>query len=422
MAGKSSRLPPPLGSLAVVAGVIVCAVLLWGLRSLILPIAAGALFAYVCYPLVANLERFRLTRGLAIVLLLMGLVLAGLFVFTQLRASIPDESGLLELRVRALHNINRRYQALMGLDPSLTAGNRVYQLVHADVDPLLDRVNRALALEPEERSRFLASRTSGSAESDALLRYDAENQQMLEARGQAALARSGPEGAPAESATASHARARTPLASLGGILSTWIVAPAVFLFFLRDTGEIKRRFFRTIPNRLFEPALSILADLDRALGGWLRGVFLESAFLGVSMAVLLAVLGVPLGWAILIGLAAAASNPIPYVGSAVALLGGLAYSLVADTVHPLLPWVRGESVALWIVVGVALIEIVKNLVFEPFVLGHAAELHPLAVLIGVLGGGILFGVVGLVLALPTLTISRALVSSTARQFKAYGLV
>jgi predicted PurR-regulated permease PerM len=310
----------------------------------------------------------------------------------------------------------------MGLDKSLTAGNGFYQLVRADVDPLLDRVNRAVALEPEERSRFLASRTSRSAESDRLLRYDAENQQMLEARGQAALARSGRGGASAESVAARDARAKTPLASLGGILSTWIVAPAVFLFFLRDTGEIKRRFFRMIPNRLFEPVLAILADLDRALGGWLRGICLESGFLGVTMAVLLAVLGVPLGWAILIGLAAAAANPIPYVGSAVALLGGVAYALVADTVDPLLPWVRGDRVALWMVVGVALIEIVKNLVFEPFVVGQAAELHPLVVLVGVLGGGILFGAVGLVLALPTLTISRALVSSTARQFRAYGLV
>jgi predicted PurR-regulated permease PerM len=55
-------------------------------------------------------------------------------------------------------------------------------------------------------------------------------------------------------------------------------------------------------------------------------------------------------------------------------------------------------------------------------MGHAAELHPLAVLIGVLGGGILFGVVGLVFALPTLTIGNALVTSTVRQLRAYGLV
>ena len=420
----STAKPSPFASLfrivAIVAGTVLGAALLVGLRSLILPIVAGALLAYVCAPLVANLERLRLSRDLAVGLLVLVLVAAGLFVFTQLRTSIPGEKGLLELRVRAFHNVNRRYETLMGLDSSSTTGNRIYQVAREDLDPLLDRVNRILVLTPEEHSRFIASRTDPA---DPLLAYDSENLRMLQVRGQAVLERPGREPmAPAENTGGSRRSSRGALASLGEILSKWIVAPAVFLFLLHDTGEIKRRFFRMIPNRFFEPLLAIVADLDHALGGWVRGVFLESAFLGISVALLLVLLGVPAGWAILIGLAAGATNPIPYFGSAVALLGGLGFVLVADEVHPLLPGMRGETVAIWMLLGVLLIEIVKNVAFEPLVIGHAADLHPLVVLIGVLGGGILFGIVGLVLALPTLTISKALVSSTVRQFKAYGLV
>jgi predicted PurR-regulated permease PerM len=69
-----------------------------------------------------------------------------------------------------------------------------------------------------------------------------------------------------------------------------------------------------------------------------------------------------------------------------------------------------------------MIELLKNLVFEPLVLGSTTSIHPLVVLIGVLGGGILFGLVGLLLALPTITILKALVSSTSSQLKAYGLI
>jgi len=96
----------------------------------------------------------------------------------------------------------------------------------------------------------------------------------------------------------------------------WVVAPAVFLFLLHDTGEIKRGFLRTVPNRLFEPALAILTDLDRALGGYVRGVFLESSALGISVALLLAILGVPINWAILIGLVSGTANPVPCIGLA----------------------------------------------------------------------------------------------------------
>jgi predicted PurR-regulated permease PerM len=413
-------------SLVAVAGLLLAGFLIWELRSLILPVAVGGLLAYICYPLVAGLERFRLTRSLAIGLLLLAFVFAGVFLVNRVRAGIPDDAGVLELKVRALHNVNRRYKALMGLDPSLTRGNRLYQFAREDLDPLVDRLNRALALTPDEQSRFLASRSQSAnapTGSDRLHDYHRENLRTLEVRSRPFPHPPGA-GDPAVANTAPSPKSapKTPLAALGAILSTWVIAPAVFLFLLRDTGEIKCGFLRTVPNRLFEPALAILTDLDRALGGYVRGVFLESCTLGISVALLLSLLGVPINWAILIGLVSAATNPVPYVGSAVALLGGLAYTLVSDEVHPLLPMIRPESVALWMVLGVAMIEILKNLLLEPLLLGSTTKLHPLVVLIAVLGGGILFGVVGLLLALPTVTISKALISSASHQLKAYGLI
>ena len=165
-----------------------------------------------------------------------------------------------------------------------------------------------------------------------------------------------------------------------------------------------------------------MADLDRALGGYVRGIFLESCFLGVSLALLLRVLGVPVGWSILVGLVAGAANPVPYIGSAVALLGGLSFFVVADEVHPLLSAIRSENVAIWLVAGIALIEVLKNSVFEPFVLGESVDVHPLVILIGVLAGGLLFGLVGLLLALPTITIVKTLVTSASHQLKAHRLI
>jgi len=413
-------------SLAAVAGVLLSAALLWGLRSLILPVAVGGLLAYICYPIVARLERFRLTRGLAIVLLLLAFVVTGFFLVNRVRAGIPDDAGVLAFRIRALHNVNERYKALMELDPSLTKGNRIYRWAHKDLDPLVDRVNRLLALTPEEESRFLASRPERARPplfSDPIHDYHRENLRTLELRARPDPARPGAESAAARAVPrVPKDSPKTPLAALADVLSTWVVAPAVFLFLLRDTGEIKRGFLRVVPNRLFEPALAILEDLDRALGGYVRGIFLESSLLGISVALLLAVLGVPLTWAILIGLVSAATNPVPYIGSAVALLGGIAYVLFADTVHPLLPMIRPESVILWMIAGVAMIELLKNLLLEPLLLGNTTRIHPLVVLIGVLGGGILFGLVGLLLALPTITIAKALLASTSTQLKAYGLI
>src|SRR2546427_6875958 len=169
----------------------------------------------------------------------------------------------------------------------------------------------------------------------------------------------------------------------------------MFLFLLRDTGELKRGLLRAVPSRLFELALIVLADLDRALGDYVRGLFLECCLLGLTVMLLLTIIGVPLQWAIAIGIFTGATNVIPYMGFAAALLSGLAYALLAEDIRPLLPMVSSENFVIWVIVAVALAELLKNVVYEPIVLGSAVNPHPLVVVIGGLGGGILFGLGGI---------------------------
>ncbi|HXX10442.1 MAG TPA: AI-2E family transporter [Burkholderiales bacterium] len=414
-------------SLVGTAALLLAAFLLWALRSLIVPVLVSGLLAYICRPMVSELERFRIPRGLAIGLLLLVVALAALFVVDRLRTLVPSQTGAVELKIRALYAINERYRGLMELDPTLTKGNRLYQFVRADSDPLLDRVNQLLALPPEERSLFLASRSGGAATSaapDRLLDQDRANLQTIDVRTRAARIAPGAASLPprpAELYEGSPAAGR-PVSYLAQLLSNWIIAPLVFLFLLSDTGQLKRGLLSMVPNRLFEPALIVLADLDHALGDWLRGLFLESCLLGITVALLLTVVGIPLRWAIGIGLFAAATNAVPYLGSAVALLGGLAYALLAQEIHPLIPMVSIDNLAIWVIAAVVLAEVIKSAVYEPVVLGGAVKLHPLVVVIGVTGGAILFGFVGVLLAVPAISMFKVFVASTARQLNAYGLI
>jgi len=413
-------------SVVAATGALVAAYLLWKLRSLIVPIVVSSLIAYICRPLVIHLERHRMPRGLAIWLLLFVFVLAALFIANRVRSIMPTEIGALEFRVRAIYKLNEGYKNLMGLDQSLTRGNWIYRLAHGEMDPMLDRINGLLAFTPEEHTQFLASHPRGPeapAGSDRLLDYYRANLQTLKMREPAALPQTEAiRAAPPTVAQTPTPALKTPIATLGHILSTWIIAPLIFLFLLRDTGEIKRGLLRAVPNRLFEPTLAVLADLDRALGDYMRGIFLECALLGLTVTLLLAIVGVPPRWAIAIGLCATATNMVPYLGSAVALMGGLAYAILAEEIHPLLPMVNTGNITIWVIAAVGLAELLKNVFYEPLVLGGAVKLHPLVVVIGVVGGGILFDLAGVLLAIPMITVFKVFVSSTARQLKAYGLI
>ena len=416
----------PFKSVVAAAAALLAAYLLWKLRSLIVPVVVSSLMAYICRPLIIHLEHHRVPRGLAIWLLLVAFVLTALFIANRVHSIMPSEIGALELRIRAIYKLNEEYKNLMGLDQSRTRGNWIYRLAHGELDPIVDQICRLLAQTPEERTRFLASRPRGAeapAGSDRVLDYYRANLKALRVREPAALPKTGAvRAAPPAVAQTPTPVLKAPIATLGHILSTWIIAPLIFLFLLRDTGEIKRGLLRAVPNRLFEPALTVLADLDRALGDYMRGIFLECALLGLTVTLLLAIVGVPLHWAIAIGILAGATNVVPYLGSAVALMGGLAYALLAEEIHPLLPMVNTENAAIWVIAAVGLAELLKNVFYEPFVLGGAVKLHPLVVVIGVVGGGILFDLAGVLLAIPMITVFKVFVSSTARQLKAYGLI
>jgi predicted PurR-regulated permease PerM len=411
-----------------VAALILAGYLVWGLRRMIVPASVGALLAHICRPLVARLERWRIPRVLAIGLLLLVFALVALVGLNSIRAIVPNEMAVLELRVRALYVLHHRYQAVMGLGPSWTGGNRLYRLANRDLDPLVDRVSALLALTPEERAQLVESEQSrsrpASIGSKRLVEYERVNARVLEIRARPAPR---PESGPRPSAVPSGGPAptsseKTASSAPDTIVSTWMIAPVIFLFLLADTGSIKRGLLRAVPNRLFEPALAVLADVDEALGNYVRGIFLECCSLGVTVIVFITLVGVPLRWAIAIGIFAGASNTVPYMGFAAALLSGLAYALLAENVHPLLPFVTVDTFVIWVVVAVTFAELIKNVVYEPIVLGGAVKLHPIVVVLGVVGGAILFGPAGMFLAIPTITVARVLVASGARHLTAYGVI
>jgi putative heme transporter len=158
-------------------------------------------------------------------------------------------------------------------------------------------------------------------------------------------------------------------------------------FFLKD-GPTLRRWIDGHVGLPPKVAQTVSGGVLRSLRGYFLGVTIVAAFNGVVVGIGALILGVPLAGTIAIVTVITAY--IPYIGAVVAGAFAVLIALGAE----------GTTTALIMLVIVIHANGLLQNIFQPFAMGSALHLHPLAVLIVTISAGCLFGMIGLVLAAP----------------------
>jgi predicted PurR-regulated permease PerM len=146
----------------------------------------------------------------------------------------------------------------------------------------------------------------------------------------------------------------------------------------------------------------LIVRMEQAVASYVKGQFLLSLIIGVSVGVGLWIFGVvglmPNGqkYAAAFGAWAAFTELIPYIGPWLGAIPPVLYALVQ---HPLS--------ALWVALLFLGIQQLEGHVIVPKVMGHTLRLHPLLVIFGLLAGGEIYGFPGILVALPLLAALRA---------------
>ncbi|MBN2079231.1 MAG: AI-2E family transporter [Spirochaetes bacterium] len=392
--------------------------LVWALRPIVLPFLVGMLAAYLCLPLMNLFTRWGIPRSAGILILFGAFFVAITLIVNQIGSLVPDERDRLILRTRFQYKLNERYRDFMGLDESEGKGTMIYRYLGGDLDRLMESVNALLRLDAIEKELFMKYRAGYARRpvvSDRYYAYFLSN--MREAPPPEQTTRK-----KGEPGAGMGRDAPTRLTSLMEAVKIWIIMPLVFLFLLIDDGEIKRFFIGMVPNRYFEVSLAVVDKVNRAIGNYLRGILTACSLVGVTYAILFTLIGFELKMAILIGFLAGAANAIPLVGPGIALVSGSAYALIAENPSSILPFINGNNMILAVAACVALVMALDNGVFQPFVVGGAVKLHPLAVFIGIIGGSMLFGVAGLILAIPTIVVVKETAFTLFRELNDYFII
>jgi hypothetical protein len=346
------------------------------------------------------------------------------FAFNTLRKHIPDEEQKLEFKVRLQYKLNEKYRQFVAKSAE-GKSNPVTSLVDKELGPVMDKINQALKLTPEERDLFLkycAGYNGKPPVENKFFDYFRANQ----ATTKYAIPEKTPPVALSPTTPVAAAPAQPPAAeegtSLESKLSAWILAPLIFVFLGFDNGQIRRFFIGLVPNRYFELSLTVLDRLDDAIGRYLRGTLMECFLVGLSLTLGFILLGIPAGGAVAIGVAAGLLNAIPFLGTAIALVIGVGYGLIAENIKPLIPGLNPNDLALYVLILVVLVHVIDDVVFQPFVLGSAVNVHPLVVVIAIIGGALIMGVWGMLFAIPAVVVIKTAVATFFKELKAYRII
>ena len=198
----------------------------------------------------------------------------------------------------------------------------------------------------------------------------------------------------------------TALSQTGSLVTSLlntVMVPVFTFYFLRDFDRMKDPLEAYIPPHRKPFVMSRIKRMDEVVGAWFRGQVEVALILAVLYALGLGVvfhfagLGVMTGVAI--GVMSGLLNVIPYFGF---LIGIILASLMV-----LLNW-QGPGAFVGVGAVFLIIQLLEGYLITPRIVGDKVGLSPVTVIIVLLLGGELFGLLGVLLALPIAGILRAL--------------
>lgn len=174
----------------------------------------------------------------------------------------------------------------------------------------------------------------------------------------------------------------------GAAVANAIIIP-ILTFFLLLMKSRFRVFFSRLRSNHDGTVLRVVENIARLSRQWLKGVLTVVLFMAVMDSIGFLALG--LKYAILMGVTAALLNVIPYIGPWMGAVLPLLIALLTKD---------SAMYALGVVGVIAITQFLDNNFITPKIVGSSVALNPLASIIALIGWGLLWGLMGLILAIP----------------------
>jgi predicted PurR-regulated permease PerM len=188
------------------------------------------------------------------------------------------------------------------------------------------------------------------------------------------------------------------ISSIVVLLST---VPFILYYLLKDGAKIREFIINLVPDQHDNKALQIMEEMDGALSAYIQGKILVSLCLGMLIFIGYQIIGVQ--YALLLALAATLMNVIPFVG----LFIGMIPSVVVA-------FIDSPSMLIKVIIVALIAQQIEANFLSPQIMGKKLDMHPLTIILLLIGVGSLSGLLGMFIAIPTYAVLKVIVSHLYR--------
>lgn len=175
------------------------------------------------------------------------------------------------------------------------------------------------------------------------------------------------------------------------------IIPVLVFYFLKDFSEIKQWFKKWMTNRNFQRAEEILSAIDISLGKYIRGQLIIS--LSIMFVTLVIYYILQIKYALLLAAFLGIMNIIPYFGPIIGTIPALAIAVTMS-------W----KTVLFVLITSVVVQVLESSFLSPYIMGKSVQIHPIVIILTLLIGAELGGIIGMIIAIPTVTICKAIFS------------
>lgn len=199
------------------------------------------------------------------------------------------------------------------------------------------------------------------------------------------------------------------LSVFASFLMTFLISlftvPFILFFMFKDGDHFLKALSVFFPKKIKSELEIVCREIDEVLSAYITSTILDALLIGILSFALFTILGQP--YALLLGVFCGVTNIIPYLGP---FIGAVPALLIAC-------FISGWQV-LWTAVGLFIIQQLDANLIKPFLMAKSLSIHPLTIILILIGAGSIGGIIGMIICIPLYGIVKVIVLNSRRLYLA----